>query len=148
MADLSLKKEPTWLATKIPGLIFYTHAAFRVLAASRRVHKGLYSTKNKIQSSLGILKSLEYLGADIRVENLAMLSKLKSPCVFVANHMSVLETFIFPCLIMPYKAYTVVLKRSLMQYPVFKHVLRSLDPEGPALVSPPKGAFMPQRKGI
>ena len=42
--------------------------------------------------------------------------------------MSVLETFIFPCLIMPYKAYTVVLKRSLMQYPVFKHVLCSLDP--------------------
>ena len=120
MADLSMKKKPTWLATKIPGFIFYANAALSVFAASRRVHKGIYSTKNKIYSSLSILRTLEYLGADVRVENLAMLAKLKSPCVFVANHMSVLETFIFPCLIMPYKAYTVVLKRSLMQYPVFR----------------------------
>jgi 1-acyl-sn-glycerol-3-phosphate acyltransferase len=128
MPDISLKKEPTWLARAAPGFLFYSNAGLRVIAAARRVQKGIYSTTNKIQSSLSILKSLEYLGADIRVENLTILTKLKSPCVFVSNHMSVLETFIFPCLIMPYKAYTVVLKRSLMQYPLFKHVLRSLDP--------------------
>jgi len=125
---ISIKKEPSWLARKIPGFIFYSNAVLSVVAASQRVHKGIYSTKNKIQSSLSILKSLEYLGVDVKIENQAILSRLKSPCVFVSNHMSVLETFIFPCLIMPYKAYTVVLKRSLMRYPVFKHVLRSLDP--------------------
>ena len=128
MSDLQLKKEPTWLARTIPGFIFYSNAVLSVIAASRRVKKGIYSTTNKIQSSLSILKSLEYLGVDVKIENQAILTKLKSPCVFVSNHMSVLETFIFPSLIMPYKAYTVVLKRSLMAYPVFKHVLRSLDP--------------------
>ena len=128
MPDISLKKEPTWLARTAPGFIFYSNAVLSTIAAARRVRKGIYSTTNKIQSSLSILKSLEYLGVDIKVENLTTLTKLKSPCVFVSNHMSVLETFIFPCLIMPYKAYTVVLKSSLMQYPVFKHVLRSLNP--------------------
>ena len=128
MSDLLLKKEPSWLARTAPGFIFYSNAVLRTIAAARRVRNGIYSTTHKIQSSLSILKSLEYLGTDIRVENQAILTQLKSPCVFVSNHMSVLETFIFPCLIMPYKAYTVVLKRSLMQYPVFKHVLRSLDP--------------------
>ena len=128
MSDLQLKKEPTWLARTIPGFIFYANAVLSVIAASRRVSKGIYSTTNKIQSSLSILKSLEYLGVDVKIENQAILSRLQSPCVFVSNHMSVLETFLFPSLIMPYKAYTVVLKRSLMQYPVFKHVLRSLNP--------------------
>ncbi|MCG6909104.1 MAG: 1-acyl-sn-glycerol-3-phosphate acyltransferase [Deltaproteobacteria bacterium] len=125
---ISFKKKPTWLASKVPGFIFYSNAVWAVIAASRLARRGLYSARDRIHSSLSILKSLEYLGTDVRVENLDMLSKLKNPCVFVSNHMSVLETFIFPCLILPYKAYTVVLKHSLMQYPVFKHVLRSLDP--------------------
>ncbi|MEN8245724.1 MAG: hypothetical protein ABFS43_12580 [Thermodesulfobacteriota bacterium] len=118
MSDRHLKKEPTWLARKIPGFIFYSNAVLVVVAASRLARKGIYTAGSKIQSSSSIMKSLEYLGVDVKVENQAILSKLKSPCVFVANHMSVLETFLFPCLIMPYKAYTVVLKRSLMHYPV------------------------------
>jgi 1-acyl-sn-glycerol-3-phosphate acyltransferase len=128
MPNLSMQKEPTWLARTLPGFIFYSNAALVVVAASRLARKGIYTVGHKIQSSFNILKSLEYLGVDVKVENQATLSRLKSPCVIVSNHMSVLETFIFPCLIMPHKAYTVVLKRSLMQYPVFKHVLRSLDP--------------------
>lgn len=128
MSDLLLKKEPSWLAKNAPGFIFYSNAVLVVIAASRLARKGIYSAGRKIQSSLSIMKSLEYLGADIKIENLGILSGLKTPCVFVSNHMSVLETFIFPCLIMPYKAYTVVLKRSLMQYPIFKHVLHSLNP--------------------
>jgi len=122
------KKEPFWIARKAPGFIFYSNAALVVLAASRLARKGIYSAGRKIQSSLSILKSLQYLGTDIRVENVAAFSNLKTSCVFVANHMSVLETFLLPSLILPYKAYTVVLKRSLMQYPVFKHVLYSLNP--------------------
>jgi len=128
MSELQLKKEPTWLARKFPGFIFYSNAVLVVVAASRMARKGIYTAGSKIQSSIRIMKSLEYLDVDVKIENQAILSNLKSPCVFVSNHMSVLETFLFPSLIMPYKAYTVVLKRSLMQYPVFKHVLRSLNP--------------------
>jgi len=125
---ISLKKKPSWIARKAPGLIFYFNAALVVIAASNLARKGLYSAGRKIRSSLSILKTLQYLGADIRVENLSAFSNLKTACVFVGNHMSVLETFLFPSIILPYKDYNVVLKRSLTQYPIFKHVLRSLNP--------------------
>jgi 1-acyl-sn-glycerol-3-phosphate acyltransferase len=42
--------------------------------------------------------------------------------------MSTLETFALPAIIAPFKDVTFVVKRSLIDYPVFKHVMRSRDP--------------------
>jgi 1-acyl-sn-glycerol-3-phosphate acyltransferase len=42
--------------------------------------------------------------------------------------MSALETFILPAIIQPLKDVTFVVKKSLVDYPVFKHVMRSRDP--------------------
>ena len=53
---------------------------------------------------------------------------LDTPCVFVANHMSMLETIILPSIIRPVCPVTFVVKQSLMDYPVFRHILRSRDP--------------------
>jgi 1-acyl-sn-glycerol-3-phosphate acyltransferase len=53
---------------------------------------------------------------------------LASPCVFIANHMSVLETFILPGLIQPQRDVTFVVKASLIDYPLFRHVMRSRNP--------------------
>jgi 1-acyl-sn-glycerol-3-phosphate acyltransferase len=42
--------------------------------------------------------------------------------------MSALETFVLPAIIAPFKDVTFVIKRSLIDYPVFKHIMRSRDP--------------------
>jgi len=42
--------------------------------------------------------------------------------------MSVLETLVLPCIIQPFREATFVVKKSLVDYPVFKHVMRSRDP--------------------
>ena len=42
--------------------------------------------------------------------------------------MSTLETFILPTLIAPFKDTTFVVKQSLVDYPVFKHIMRTRDP--------------------
>jgi 1-acyl-sn-glycerol-3-phosphate acyltransferase len=42
--------------------------------------------------------------------------------------MSVLETFVLPCLIQPYRDVTFVVKESLISYPFFGPILRSRDP--------------------
>ncbi len=42
--------------------------------------------------------------------------------------MSILETFVLPCLIQPYRDVTFVIKESLMTYPYFGHVMRSRNP--------------------
>ena len=53
---------------------------------------------------------------------------LESSCVFVSNHMSILETFVLPCLIQPYRDVTFVVKESLLSFPFFKHVMRNRNP--------------------
>jgi 1-acyl-sn-glycerol-3-phosphate acyltransferase len=42
--------------------------------------------------------------------------------------MSILETFVLPCLIQPYRDVTFVVKESLLSFPLFKHVMRNRDP--------------------
>jgi 1-acyl-sn-glycerol-3-phosphate acyltransferase len=39
--------------------------------------------------------------------------------------MSTLETFVLPYLIAPHRPMTFVVKKSLVEYPVFKHVMRA-----------------------
>ena len=117
-----------WIAKCLPGLFLYTRIALNILTASRRCSKNTYTLDNKIASSSGILKTLEHIGAHVSVENMSAFIDLKGPCVFVANHMSALETFILPCFIMPYRKITFVIKKSLTQYPLLKHSINSLDP--------------------
>jgi 1-acyl-sn-glycerol-3-phosphate acyltransferase len=42
--------------------------------------------------------------------------------------MSILETFVLPGLIQPYRDVTYVIKESLLNFPFFKHVMRSRNP--------------------
>lgn len=122
------ENQSSWLARHLPGSFFYAKTVLDVLAASRRGRKNTYTHDQKIESSAGVLKTLERIGVEFWVENMTAFADLKTPCVFVANHMSVLETFVLPCFIMPYRKITFVLKRSLTKYPIVKHIINSLQP--------------------
>ena len=62
------------------------------------------------------------------ITGLDHVRQLDAACVFISNHMSILETFVLPGLIAPFRETTFVVKQSLVEYPVFKHVMRSRDP--------------------
>ena len=99
-----------------------------ILKASRLCKKGAYTRDRWIQSSLNTVKALESVGGRFELQNLAIPRELESACVFVSNHMSILETFVLPCLIQPYRDVTFVVKESLLSFPFFKHVMRSRNP--------------------
>jgi 1-acyl-sn-glycerol-3-phosphate acyltransferase len=99
-----------------------------VLKASRMCKKGLYTNDFWVQSSLNTVKALESVGGRFEIQNLAAIRKLESACVFISNHMSILETFVLPCLIQPYCDVTFVVKESLLSFPFFKHVMRNRNP--------------------
>jgi 1-acyl-sn-glycerol-3-phosphate acyltransferase len=120
--------QTSWLTRYLPGFSLYSMTVLEILAASRRCKKNTYTIDKKIQSSAGILTALERSGVEFVIENMSAFINLKSPCVFVANHMSVLETFVLPCFIMPYRKITFVLKKSLTEYPILKHIINSLHP--------------------
>lgn len=111
-----------------PALVFYSRFLKVVFRASASARRGQYDGAAWCGSSMEILKALEAVGVKFDISGLAHLKALQSPCVVVANHMSVMETVILPILIQPFRRVTFIVKDSLMQYPVFKHVLAARNP--------------------
>jgi len=90
--------------------------------------KGLYDGEMWARSSLEVLRLLEKVGVRFEIDNLMIPFSLKGPRVYIANHMSTLETFVLPCLLQPAGNTTFVVKESLTRFPVFGPVMRSRDP--------------------
>lgn len=90
--------------------------------------KGLYDRKAWAESSYRIFKLIEGCGGHFHLRGLDNVRSCESPLVFVSNHMSILETFVFPCIVAPYTEVTFVVKESLVRHPLFGPVMRSRNP--------------------
>jgi 1-acyl-sn-glycerol-3-phosphate acyltransferase len=112
----------------LPSVYFYKKMALIVFRSSRMAKRGKYGNAGWSDSSLDIMKALESCGVRIEITGANNFQSLKEPCVFISNHMSTLETFVLPGIIEPFKDVTFVVKQSLIDYPVFKYVMRSRDP--------------------
>ncbi len=112
----------------LPTLGFYRYIFPIIWKAGAKAKKGAYDTDEWCRSSLAVLRALEHIGVNVEVTGIDHFRELKGPCVFLANHMSTLETFVLPVIIAPIKPFTFVVKQSLVQTPVFKYVMRSRDP--------------------
>ncbi|MEJ5358396.1 MAG: lysophospholipid acyltransferase family protein [Desulfobacterales bacterium] len=116
------------IARRFPTVFFYLRIAGIVRRASVLARRGLYDDARWIESSLATVRALEAVGGRFAIEGLSFVRGLAAPAVFIANHMSILETFVLPCLIVPHRPLTFVIKESLVTYPWFGHVMRSRDP--------------------
>jgi len=115
-------------AKLLPGTYFYMRLAALVLSASKKAKKGIYNDEEWYKSSFVFLNILEKTGIHVYINGMENFKNVEKPIVFISNHMSTLETFLLPCIIAPYKKVTYVVKNDLVEYPVFKHVMRSRDP--------------------
>ena len=111
-----------------PTLAFYIDTIKVVFRSSHRAKRGRYGEAEWVDSSIDIINGLEHAGCRLHIEGMENIRALDSAAVFVANHMSTLETFVLPALINPVRRCTFVIKPSLMDYPVFGPVMRSRDP--------------------
>ena len=118
-----------WLAHTFPSALFYPKMVGIVLRSSLLARLGRYDKFAWARSSEEVVGCLESSGCRIHVEGLANLNPLDQPCVLIGNHMSTLETFALPSIILPRcENLTFVVKRSLTEYPFFKHVMLSRNP--------------------
>lgn len=111
-----------------PTPFFYLNATRVVFRAAGLAKNGLYDDERWIQDSCLIISLLEKTGCRLHVTGRENFAQAPSPRVFVGNHMSTLETFALPCLLQCEKKLTFVVKKELVDYPVFKHIMRSRDP--------------------
>ena len=116
-----------WFASTFPSLAFYSRFARIVLHASAKAKRFEYDGHQWSLSSLDVLGALEGVGVDFEITGIEHIERLDTPCILIGNHMSMLETTILPALIWPFRDVTFVVKQSLMEYPLFGDVLRSLD---------------------
>ena len=116
------------LAKTWPSLLFYSRFLRIVWRASVKARRGLYDDVAWCHSSLDVLRALERVGVRMEFTGIDHLEQLDVPCVIVGNHMSLLETVILPVIVLPIRGVTFIVKESLLDYPVFKHVMRTCDP--------------------
>lgn len=118
----------SFLARALPSLVFYPKLVSIVMRASRKAKRSRYDTSDWSNSSFETFCALESVGVQMEITGLDHFKTLDSPCVFIGNHMSTLETFVLPTIIATFKETTFVVKQSLVDYPVFRHVMRSRKP--------------------
>ncbi len=111
-----------------PNLYFYPRMLSTVFKASYKAKRGRYSEEDWIKNCADIIRFLEKVDCRITIQGKKNFINLKEPCVFVGNHMSPLETFVLGAIIGPHRPMTFVVKESLMRYPVFKHILMTINP--------------------
>jgi len=125
----SPERTPGWLARLCPSALFYSKIVAIVLRCSRLAQLRQYDEIAWARSSEMVAGYLEASGCRIHAEGMSHLDPIDRPCIFIANHMSTLETFLLPAMIVPRCGeLTYVVKRSLVEYPFFKHVMQSRKP--------------------
>ena len=113
----------------MPSLSFYSRlflGPVRWICA--RASKGLCDDAAWVYASVWVADLMERMGCPIEVEGMNAIEAVDGPCLFVANHMSTLETFMLPGMIRPRRPVTFVVKKSLTTMPLFGPVMRSRDP--------------------
>lgn len=139
---------PSWLGRRKPGWVFYPKLVSIVWRAARLAKKGKFDPEAWVASSFETFKAFESLGTKIIIENGAAFQNLDSPCVFIGNHMSTLETFLLPCIIQPYRDVLYIVKKNLADFPVFKHIIIARKPIVVGRVNPKEDFQTVIREGV
>lgn len=90
--------------------------------------KGTYNRNMWAKTSKLIFDLLEDCGAKFQIEGLNNIINNNEPVVYIANHMSTLETMVLPSMIAPVQPATFVVKESLLTFPFFGPVMKARDP--------------------
>jgi 1-acyl-sn-glycerol-3-phosphate acyltransferase len=99
-----------------------------VLRTRREALNEEFHDKEWADSSFEIFRLIEKIGGRFHITGMGNIARDKDPVVFISNHISTLETMVFPGLIAPLRQVTFVVKDSLVKHPLFGPLMRSREP--------------------
>ena len=99
-----------------------------ILRARKVALEGNYDKETWASTSNDIFRLIEECGGRFHITGLDNLHNCKGPVVFVSNHMSTLETMIFPVIIAPLMDVTFIVKKSLVEHRLFGPIMKARKP--------------------
>jgi len=90
--------------------------------------KGKYDKETWAASSNDIFRFIEECGGRFHITGLDNLHSCKEPVVLISNHMSTLETMVFPGIIAPIRDVTFIVKKSLVEHRYFGPIMKARKP--------------------
>lgn len=110
--------------------MWYYLNLFRIIISTRMaISRGKFNYAVWMQKAYEVFRLVERCGGKIEITEYKYIARLEHPVVFVANHMSTLETLILPPLLITTQlGITVVLKNTLLNYPVFGQIAKCINP--------------------
>ncbi len=115
----------------LPGwatFTYYSRLVAVVLKESVTARKGRYNRKAWASGSLDVFRVVEAAGGIFNVSGLSPMAAQQGPLVYVANHMSLIDTMILPCVLLAFNHITFVVKEGLLKYPLFGSIMCAVDP--------------------
>jgi 1-acyl-sn-glycerol-3-phosphate acyltransferase len=119
-----------FLARHLPGwraFIYYIRLALAFASARLDGYRGKLTRERWLKASIKCLQAVESAGGRLNVSGLEGVARHKGPVVYIANHMSILETVILPSFILAFNDVTFIIKDELRNYPVIGGVMKALN---------------------
>lgn len=120
-----------FLAENLPvwaTVLFYTRLIKQVYTTSRTATREGLNRNTWADASFDVLKMVESVGGKFRVSGLEGVTKRKQPLVYIANHMSMVDPLVMPCLGLAFSELAFVVKESLLSYPFFGTIMKAVNP--------------------
>lgn len=105
---------------------YYAEVVWSVVASSVKCMFGRYDDRVWGRTSFGALRRIEEAGSRVEIDGYENLLAADGPAVVVGNHMSMLETFVLPTILLAARPLAFVVKESLVRYPLFGRILRTV----------------------
>jgi 1-acyl-sn-glycerol-3-phosphate acyltransferase len=134
----------------LPGwatLIYYIRLIILILNSARIAKKGGYTDEKWCRDAQLVIRFVESVGGRLQIGGIEGFARHPGPFVFISNHMSMLDTFLLPGMILPFHGVTFVVKEALLRYPVFGAIMRAVRPVAVERKNPRKDLKVVFEKG-
>ncbi len=118
----------------VPGNYFpgWLNFIYYLRLVSTLTHAGIVGRQGDLDDekwawfSHKIVQVVESVGGKVNISGLEAISNQPGPVVYIANHMSLLETLILPGIALAFNRVTFVIKEELRHYPIIRHIMIAL----------------------
>ena len=111
-----------------PTFSFYLRLVGIIIRSNLKTKINKYDRYAWVKASYQVIKAMEKVGVEFKLEGLKNVISFEGPAVFIGNHMGTLETMMLPAILQPAKPIVYVMKKELTTFPVFGPVSSARHP--------------------